>query len=86
MALAPGERMAMAPAEQRSLLRIERSLGKDPGVSAALREFARCQEGFPLDEGLSPWHPFLWRAVPVALTFATLSAVALITAGAFGAI
>jgi hypothetical protein len=81
--------MALAPSQQRALLRIERSLGKDPDLSAALRAFAcrwRCyMQGFPI-EGLSPWHPFLWRAVPVALIVVTLSATALITAGAFGAI
>jgi hypothetical protein len=83
--------MTLAPGEQRALLRIERSLGRDPALAAALRAFGcgcgcGCYERDPPLEELSPWHPFLWRAVPAILIVLTLMAPALIVAGALGVI
>jgi len=62
--------MAVAPREQRALLRMERSLAKDLGVRAALsahqRGCARRPRATP--ECTSSWHPVLWRAAGVAMT------------------
>lgn len=60
----------MTPGEQRALLKIERSLRKDPAVEAAVMIFTRrcgCRRGGPRHEPMSPWHPVLWRAVPLTL-------------------
>jgi hypothetical protein len=89
MITATGEQTALAPAQQRALLRIERSLGKDPDLAGALRAFGSsrcCYDEDPSSESLSPWHPLLWRAVPVALTIITLTVVTLITLAALGVI
>ncbi|HWG00992.1 MAG TPA: hypothetical protein VG164_03980 [Trebonia sp.] len=79
--------MTLAPGEQRALLRMERSLGRDRALTTVLRAFGCpcCEQDSPLEE-LSPWHPFLWRAVPAALIALTLLAAALIIGGALGVI
>ncbi len=80
--------MILLPGEQRALLRIERSLRRDPGLVSALDAFSRprCSGGAPGREGLSPWHPVLWRAVPAGLVAAVLALVALAVVLALGAI
>jgi hypothetical protein len=69
----------MVPREQRALLRIERSLRKDPSVRAMLETFTRrCYRGQgPTQERLSPWHPVLWSAVFVMLAALTVTFIAL---------
>jgi hypothetical protein len=89
MVTATGEHTALGPAEQRALLRIERALGKDkdPDLACALRAFGATRSCFDVDpasEFVSPWHPFLWRAVPVALVIFTVTVIALITSAAVG--
>jgi hypothetical protein len=87
MITATGDQAALAAAEQRALLRMERSLGKDPDLAGALRAFgsSRCRyDEDPSSEPLSPWHPLLWRAAPVALTIITLTVVTLVTLAALG--
>jgi hypothetical protein len=87
MIAATGEQTALGAAEQRALLRIERALGKDPDLACALRAFGASRYWYdedPASESVSPWHPFLWRAVPVALAVFTVTAIALITAAAVG--
>ena len=75
--------MILAPSEQRALLRMERSLRRDPGVSAALRAF-RCQcgrgtgAGEEGEEDVTPWHPVLWRAELLGLITLTLTFFAMI--------
>lgn len=71
--------MILLPNEQRALLRIEWSLRRDPGLAAALDAFGRRRFSgtAPAREGLSPWHPVLWRAVPVGLAACVLTLVAL---------
>jgi hypothetical protein len=89
MITATGGQATLAPAEQRALLRIERSLGKDLDLADALRAFGSsrcCYDEDPSSEPLSPWHPFLWRAAPVALAAFTLTAVTLITLAVLGLI
>jgi hypothetical protein len=79
MILASSERVALAPGQQRTLLRIERSLGKDPELSAAAHAFScnwRGDKRVFSSGKLSPWHPFLWRVAPAAL-IVTLSAAVL---------
>jgi hypothetical protein len=87
MISATGEQTALGSAEQRALLRIERALGKDPDLACALRSFSASRSLYdedPASEALSPWHPFLWRAVPVALAVFTVTAITLITTAAVG--
>jgi hypothetical protein len=87
MITATGEQTALGAAEQRALLRIERALGKDPGLACALRAFGATRSWYdedPAPETVSPWHPFLWRAVPVALAVFTVTVMALIMSAAVG--
>jgi hypothetical protein len=74
--------MTLAPGEQRALLRMERSLRRDPALCTALRDFKCrcCCEADPDQEDMSPWHPVLWRAellglITLTLTFFTMIAV-----------
>lgn len=74
--------MTLAPSEQRSLLRMERSLRADPALNEALRAFrCHCCRGVDSEqEDMSPWHPVLWRAellalIAVSLAFFTMVAV-----------
>ena len=71
--------MTLVPRDQRALLRMERSLRKDPAVQATLEAFTwRCHRGQgPTKERLSPWHPVLWPAVFVVLVALTIAFVAL---------
>jgi hypothetical protein len=61
--------VTLAPSEQRALLKIEKTLRKDPAVGAALEAFnRRCPYGKdPVRERLSPWRPLLWRTTSVTL-------------------
>lgn len=72
--------MALHPREQRALLKLERSLHKDPAVRAALETFTRrCYCGKdPTREWLSPWHPVLWPAMFGVLVALTAAFIALI--------
>ena len=72
--------MTLAAGEQRTLLRMERSLRRDPALSTALRDFnCRCYcEADPDQEDMSPWHPVLWRAELFGLVMLTLTFFAMI--------
>jgi hypothetical protein len=72
----------MLPREQRALLRMERSLRRDPGMASALDALSRRRyRGMdPVRECLSPWHPVLWRAVAAALAASVLALAALAVA------
>jgi Protein of unknown function (DUF3040) len=67
--------VTLVPRDQRALLRMERSLRKDPAVKATLETFTyRCHRGKgPTREPLSPWHPVLWPAVFLVLVALTVS-------------
>ena len=70
--------MTLVPRDQRALLRMERSLRKDPAVKATLETFTCCchpRQG-PTREHLSPWHPVLWPAVFLVLVALTVVFVA----------
>jgi Protein of unknown function (DUF3040) len=70
--------VTLAPRDQRALLRIERSLRKDPLVKATVETFTcRCHNGRgPTRERLSPWHPVLWPAVFLVLVALTVAFIA----------
>ena len=72
--------MNLAPAEQRALLHIERSLRGDSALNAALLAFkCQCCRGEdPGQEDMSPWHPVLWRAELLGLITLTLTFFAMI--------
>lgn len=73
--------------EQRALLKMERSLHRDPGLRAAADKFSRTRPygKDPAYESLSPWHPVLWRVTFIAavtLIVAFIVLVATLTASA----
>jgi hypothetical protein len=71
--------MNVLPAQQRALLKMERSLRKDPGLAAALDAFSRRRftGAEPRQECVSPWHPVLWRAVPMLFAASLLALIVL---------
>jgi hypothetical protein len=71
--------MNLLPGQQRMLLRMERSLRKDPGLAAALDAFGRRRftGTEPRQECVPPWHPVLSRAVPVMFAASLLALVVL---------
>jgi hypothetical protein len=79
--------MNLLPGQQRTLLRMECSLRKDPGLAAALDAFGRRRftGTEPRQECVPPWHPVLWRAVPVMLAASLLALVVLGLVLALGA-
>jgi hypothetical protein len=74
--------MTLAAGEQRTLLRMERSLRRDQDLSAALHEFQRrCYRQADSDqEDMSPWHPVLWRAELLGMIMLTLAFFGIIAA------
>lgn len=74
--------MTLAPREQRTLLKMERSLRRDQALARMLHAFTcQCWHGTdPANEELSPWHPVLWRAALLALILASLSFIGLTAA------
>jgi hypothetical protein len=70
--------MVLAPREQHALLRMERSLGKDPAVRAALGALNRRSSGQDrfTPECTSPWRPVLWRAASIGIVGLTVAFVA----------
>jgi hypothetical protein len=74
--------MGLAPREQRALLRMERSLSKDPAVRAAFGALGRSRggRGETTPEGTSPWRPVLWRCASASIISLTAAfAVAFLT-------
>ncbi len=74
--------MTLAAGEQRTLLRMERSLRRDPALNTALQEFkCRCYcEADPDQEDMSPWHPTLWRVELLGMITLTLAFFGVIAA------
>jgi len=74
--------MTLAAGEQRTLLRMERSLRRDQALSTALHEFeCRCYwQADPDQEDMSPWHPVLWRAELLGMVMLTLAFFGVIAA------
>lgn len=76
---------AVGREEQHALLRMERSLRRDPGLRAAADKLSRSRPygKDPAYECLSPWHPVLWRVTFIAamtLIVAFIVLVATLTA------
>jgi hypothetical protein len=79
--------VTLLPHDQRTLLKIERSLRKDPAVKAALEAFTfgYYRRKGPTRECLSPWHPVLWQAMFGVLIALTVALMAIIVVAALRA-